>query len=1000
MKEKTKSILLYVISFCWIICLSLALTLTIPVNAEGESLQAGYSLNETLIIPDEKILYDGKEYDATDVSLVYPSGLVKSGNTHLLNESGVYTVRYEAMAEGKRLQEEKEFQVDFELFSVNTANSSYAYGTHTYAPTTEGLVVSLANQDTLTLNRIIDVSKLTKNDNIISLFYTPENPGTADANKVQIILTDVYDPDNYITIEMRSLSATAGVWADTHTFIMASAAGQRPMGAGHTGDAFGYPVYLSMTGNKWLPFGSRLWTYSLDYATRSVWTPDACLYSCQGHAIADLDDLTRTSEPWNGFTTGEVYLSIRALEYNAAKLNIVITDIIGVDLAAATFADDTAPEIMVDFADYKEESLPVGIVGEPYRIFDAIARDNYTKNVRVRSNVYVCYDSKYQSECYVKDGYFVANRPGEHTIVYTATDEFGNIARKSVTVNVVAETDGLNIALSDKISGNVEAGQTVALFSDMQVTGAIGIADVSVTIEQGTKAYNVEYPYTFTPLYVGKYTVKVECADYVRTKTEIFDFEVVASTRVAILDTVVLPIYFVSGQSYTLPKLEGYDVSSGNPEKVSANVYVVEDGASEREVGYEPFTIKAKTSLKFIYRVRNAYDVAESVYESKIIDVGFGETIDASKYFFSPSEDAEAIATDKEMKLTADTENARVAFINSVQAEEFELKFHIDKVDNAFDELNVYLTDSVNVSEKVKFTYRRKGGATYFSVNDGNDILLSSMSFDGTSADVFMLLYDNETQYARPASSIKSMVNKTVDGKVFNGFTSKQVYLEFEFGKVNGRSSVLLYSINNQTFFNFDMDIMSPQLFVKNSVGDLDIGDKVTIHEARVYDVLDNTCSLEVRVTAPNKAYVVSDDGVTLNGACATDRAYVLTVTEYGTYSVVYQVKDSSGNSLSYRYTFKVVENIAPNLQVNTQTQYAKVGDTVAIKAYTASDNITVETNIGVQIYVMDSNYRLTQVDLTKMTFKPTEKGNYTVYYRCYDEAYNSVVVSYQLIIS
>ena len=1000
MKKRTKSSLLCALFACLIACLSFVFAFTLKVKAEDEELQASYALNETLVLPKGKISYNDKEYEATDVSLVYPSGLVKAGDTHLLNESGVYTVRYEATADGKTLREEKEFQVDFQKFSVNTVNSSFEYGAHEYAPAKEGLVVSLANQDVLTLNQIIDVSTLTKNDNIISLFYTPENPGTADANKVRIILTDVYDPTNYVTIEMRSLSQEAGAWADTHTFIMANAAGQLPMGAVHTGDQFGYPVYLSMTGNKWLPFGSRLWTYSLDYASRSVWTPDECLFSCQGHPIADLDDLTRTNAPWDGFTTGEVYLSIQGLEYNASKLNFVITDIIGVDLSMATFADDKAPVIETDFGGYKENDLPVGIVGEPYKIFEAKATDNYTENVRVSSNVYVRHNSIYQSECYVNDGYFVASTPGVHTIVYTATDRFGNIATKTVDVQVIADAENLRIALTDKISGNVEAGQTVSLFSDLQVTGATGITSVKVTVEQGDKTYVVEDPFTFTPLYVGKYTVKVEYADYVRMKVELFEFETIASKRVTILDTVILPTYFVRGQSYTLPVLEGYDVSNGTPEKIQAKAYIVEDDAAEHEVGYEAFTVNAKTSFKVVYKLNNGTNATQSVYDCKVVDVGFGDVISASNYFHTTCGNVSVTATDTEMKLTTDTESSKVAFINAVQVESFELKFHMDQTDNAFDQFSVWMTDSVDPSQKVKFTYKRKAGLTYFSVNDGNEILLSTMSFDGTSADVFMLFYDNESGYARPTISIKSAVSKTVNGERFDGFTSKKVYLEFEFNKVSGTSSVLLYSINNQTFFNFDIDIMSPQLFVKNSVGDLNIGDKVTIHEARVYDVLDNACSLIVRVLSPSKTFLTSDDGVVLNGKCDADREYVLTVTEYGNYTVMYQAEDSSGNVLNYKYAFKVVENIAPNIQIDTQTQYAKVGSTVSLRPYAVSDNITVEKNIGVQVYVMDSDYRLTQVDETKMTFKPTMKGAYTVYYWCYDEAYNSVVVSYQLIIS
>lgn len=994
-KKKTKRFLLCMFSFCLFICLGVWLSFTLQANATEYELQKSYFLNETVELPEETIMYDGVAYEAKAVALMYPSGISKKGNTHTLDEAGVYTVRYEANANGKTILEEKNFRVNYDLFTTKSGKSSFAYGAHEYAPSKQGLVLSLPNNDTFTLNQIIDLSKLTKSDNIISFFFTPTSIGAADCNETQVILTDIYDPTNYVTIRFRSLSKTDGNWADPQTYIAANWAGGPTIGASHVGNKYGYPIEASITGNVGT-IGSKTWSISMDYEERQIWTPSLCMYPAwMGKPIADLDDPTVTSYTWDGFTTGEVYLSIRGAQYNASTLNLVITNIAGVDLTSTTCVDTTPPTIQVDTKGYLETDLPTGLKNVPYKVFSAIAKDSYEGGiVEVTTSVYRNYGTGRQTEYSLKEGCFLPNYAGEYSIVYRSKDRFNNYAEKVITVLIEAEGEDLTLAVEGKATTGV-AGQTITLVENIIVSGESGNATTRVTATMGDNTYIANENFQIVSVYAGTYMVTVEASDYLQTKTETFELVISPTEKPVVLEDAILPVYFVKGQKYSLPVLTGYNVSTATPQEIETKTYIVEDSGAEKEVKGS-FTVTASDTLKIIYRAFNGNISTDKIYECKVVDVGFEDELHPTNYFVSDGSVSVA-ATDKEMHFTTNQDESQFAFINAVQARELSVKFNVDGKKNNFNKVNVYLSDSKNLSQCVKLTYEKDGVNTYFSVNEGAVFLIDA-NFEGTSADAFMLNYNNTQLTVRPMASLSVKIDKTESGEVFTGFESNQVYITFEFIGVTGESSLILYSINNQSFFNFDMDFMTPQIFADKQSGDVTPGQKVKIFGASVYDVLDNDCSVTLKVVAPSGAIMSSDDGTVLDKTCDATRDYIITVTEYGNYSVTITGKDSSGNSVNFKYGFTVVENEPPTISVATNTDYGKVGKEIKIRGYGVSDNTTGADKLKVYVYITDPDCVVKQ--MTEMKFKPTKKGTYTVYYYCSDAMGNTSVVGYEIVVS
>ena len=90
--NKTKKI--YVILMLCIIAIvcSFVTSNSLFSSAEESSLSSVYEWNSSIVIPSSTIEYKGQSYDATDISLKFPSGIYKSGKKQILDEIDMYIV--------------------------------------------------------------------------------------------------------------------------------------------------------------------------------------------------------------------------------------------------------------------------------------------------------------------------------------------------------------------------------------------------------------------------------------------------------------------------------------------------------------------------------------------------------------------------------------------------------------------------------------------------------------------------------------------------------------------------------------------------------------------------------------------------------------------------------------------------------------------------------------------------------------------------------------------
>lgn len=652
------------------------------------------------------------------------------------------------------------------------------------------------------------------------------------------------------------------------------------------------------------------------------------------------------------------------------------------------------PTITVDVPDgYLLESAPAATVNQPYKVFDAVAKDVYGDEIAINVNVYAFYDSENKLLVGYDNGYVVPNNYGVYTVEYSAVDAFGN---KSIVLYdfECVEKQALISELSSYVS-EFKAGEEVSV-ADISFKNNIGDVNVIITatLSSGSISYAVENG-KFIPRYAGQYVVKYEYADYNEKGTKEYTINVTPNNNPIVYGEANVPKYFLVGCQYTLPTIECYHFSNGQPNKVVPQISVKIGDYKPVAVGsnfkftpqYEGKTVVTYTALNKVVRT----------YEAITVDANYGTPeLNMAKYFYSPTGDAEIKTLSHGITLTSAFEGSTIDFINPLVSERFNMDFGILPECN-YSRLNIYLTDLVNEDIKVKFSLvKNQGKDTSFIVNDGEKAI-TNVAFDELAT--YSFEYLNPSRTAKVGSSFALAVDKTLSGEDFNGFTGNMVYVTFEFVGVSSTGGVIVYKLNNQPLSSAKRDTIEPYLVFHDYSGDeINVGDKMVISRIYVGDVLDPNYSVSYYVQKPDGTFAVSDDGVELSSANAKfDKDYVVTADMNGRY-LVYMSPSDSRNNMPQSYTIEVVDGKAPTIVLAADGDFSgTVGKEVKLRTPSASDDIT--ENIAVSVYVMCPNGKLETIDANVLKFTPNVKGEYGVYYYAIDERGNAVVNDYTIVV-
>ena len=443
------------------------------------SFKGNYLQGDEFSVPTRTYKQGGTEVTADSV-VVYPSGAATIQKQFVLGEAGVYKINYTAMVNGKLYKTTEEIVAKYGIAVKQKKETTFEYGAHELAPEVNGLKVRLAEGDTLTFNQAVDVRNLTSLDTIFECFVTADTVGAVDFGRLFVRLTDIENPNNYITVRyIHTKSSTGG----PYTYVLVAGNGQ-PMtgyessnGVLHVEDNWGALARHSFNcvyGANTSEVGQTRISLRFDSSSFEAF--------CVNTLIADLDNPKHFSKLWEGFESGKVLVSLWAEDYSTSSANFVITKILGVDLSRKDFDETDAPVITIN-SDYAKDEMPIAKAGESYPVPTATAKDLYSGECAVDTKVYYNYTSK-PSLVEIVDGKFKSSQVGEYAIVYTAKDRMGNLAEEVLWVNCISGLSKPELILDEEVPQEATAG-TFFTVPSYSVVGGSGNSKVEVFVNDG-----------------------------------------------------------------------------------------------------------------------------------------------------------------------------------------------------------------------------------------------------------------------------------------------------------------------------------------------------------------------------------------------------------------------------------------------------------------------------------------------------------------------------------
>lgn len=986
-----------------------------------------YVVGDNISIPNYEFEKGNEKITAKKI-LYLPSGQAYVGESITLNEMGEYVIEYYAYHGGETYTHKEAFQVSNYLFSIDGEKSKMLFGdvaslTQYKANERSGMIVDLSPGETLEYNKVIDFSQAGSTQTFVDFAMLPHSIGTADANKIWVTLTDIYDSSNYITFECRKIG-TGQNFMERLTYVMSYASnGQMPQGLSakaqnksnfvyegnyykrHLNDIYGTETYFPMSGYS-ITTGTNIalddtkvglqdLKLAFDYETKRVYT--------NGTLIVDLDDPALQKKPWKGFETGECKLSISVSGYNGSSCRMLFNAIGGENTQVnSTLYDNEKPEIFVDTSEF--DSLDYAVVGKPLVLPLATARDSYSGNCKVETKVYTHYGSSTQSLVNVADGKFVPKSEKNYTIVYTAKDRCGNVQTKTYSIDAKRITNELSLDFGNATK-SVAVGQLVSL-SQPVVTNAVGNYYVTVSVKKdGAEEilYQVDKDsihttnYQFRPMFSGEYEIVYSYSDYVTNKQNSYTLSVTANGTDVLIGDATLPKYIIKDATYATPVFNGYTFVNGNAVTKKTELYV-----SNSETYTESDKVLGDT-----FRVTDGGDYCwfhfvlgedSKTYKVPLVDVNYGKSpLALHKYFVGYAGEPNAGSENTTYTLANQSGVYALDFVNALPAFDFSVGFSVPKTAN-YNKVRVVLTDSVDTTQKLVFNYRNTSSTSYFSINNGPEYDVGKKLNNAS----LVLSYKNEERLVSAGVNMSYTVENGFDGKAWKGFSSGKVWLQiFVEDTINADApKITIDKVNNQFIYKMTMvgmnltsDVVEPQISTPTLKGYFAKGSTVKIVPIQYGDVLDPNARIKFTVKSPNGQIVVSKDGVRLENLPSTSQSYEIELIEYGSYSISYLVEDSAGNKIPYAYGISVVDEVAPNVQINEHASAVYCGYSIELASLTIQDDISDASNCKVHTYIQTVDGK--RFSIKENLYTPTKAGVYEVWYYVTDESGNVTIVGY-----
>jgi len=966
----------------------------------SSELKEEYDYCDVLLVPQYSFNFDGTSVSSTG-TVVFPDGSSYNSSKVELNQYGYYTIKYTAGHNGKYASHEEHFIVRKNLFRVDDLDNSFVIKNEvpSYAAaytSADGVYVGLAKGDTLTVEQEINVKELTSLDDVVKGFITPKEQGVFDFSQITFYLTDITDPDLYIKWQLSGYANYDSVWAGI-SYYQAGASGQVSCGYDYdshkvnSNGIFGTKVTFPFNAkvhngaaykSKLVDPSSYQFNIAFDYENKISY----------GHnlKIADLDSASYFTKFFEGFKSDKVKLSIKCSSYTDSIARFCLTSVLGVDLSQNKVIDDVAPEITVD-NDY--DVMPEGSVNVAYPIPSASAYDMGTGETSVITEVYYNYNNNSPIRIPTDGLRFTPTRNGYYTIVYTSKDIYNNIATKELWVHVGDDISSISARIDPSLVSACKVGEIIDVPDLLNLSGGSGNLKVNVSASKNGEEVEIKNN-KFQPLSIGNWTIKYTITDYIGNTKIVGKSLSVADSQIPVLAEVakVSPSY-MSGASYELPVVYGYNFDGGVANKVLCDVEVIDANGTNtyNSDKFTPSVTENNTPITINFKHRGLVLHTEN---PKVIMPYVDGRLKMVNYFIGEGFNVDTSNDGIVIEQTSST--SRWEFFSPLIANNFSLT--VGNTENTdYDDIKVTIQDKHDTSKAVSIEIDNSGSKPLLKLNKKT----YDFVFDFTSEELLEFGFNGK---GLVVNNVEYNLNFFDDGSEFTGFPSEFVYASVV-TKGHAGTSYFVSQINKNVLGGSGADKTEPEFYITDAYGGkFPTGTTYKLPRVIYNDVLSPVVTAKLTVKDPNGTIVNDIDGNPIKDISPDNDMYIV-LEQYGSYVISYSFDDKSdlstrNNVKSFSYKVNSADNEAPIITVTSSwTKEAKVGDTIVMPNFDVSDNVTAKEDIKVIKSVVNPMGYETLLPENSNSIVVKHSGTYTFKITAIDGDGNSAFLTFECVV-
>lgn len=901
-------------------------------------------------------------------------------------------------------------QVEYTTVKAYNEYESFLNGYEIYEDIT-GVSVSLSPDSELYYNKVIDLKKLTKTVPIVTFNINPKTVGEMDFRRLNFKLTDIYNPDVYITLRVKDRESGDGEYLSYSGVSINGEDNICTYNNKHGSNyVWGPSIVISFGGRtgcsaKNKPVENRNTLREKDVASFYFdYDNNIVNQTCSNQPVpVFLCDLAAANN-FGGFTTGEVSLSIYADKYIGNEARFILRDVAGEDFGNVDENfDDTVnegPIIVIN----ESEKVEKGLIDYRFPIAEAKAYDVHDGLLPVKTAVYKNYYSETRISIEIQDNCFTPKSKGIYTVCYTSENAFGVISEKLVhiTVDTVGE-DKITLSSTEKVTSGKQ-GDIISL-PTWSAIGGIGKINGVTTVKFGEENIEIK-DNAFQPLYRGSYIVTYTATDFVgQSESDFYEIVIDSNADLVVIEESLdnFRKNFLTNYEYTFDNAKAYVFSDAGYDIVEVKTFIddeeiIANKFTFRHVGdysvkfkYNDEFIKDKNGddFSFVLEVYSVYAQDGTTTKLDLKNVFVYDTDKVTSEYKVVVDDGVTIYRDCRYIVSGDT---TISYINPLPSEPFSFNFNTNANHNKIGKIRFTLTDTKNSDQKIVFAIRKIDNSIFLELSENGRLISLPLSFDGSDSSVIKIGFRGTTGEISVAGKTETVL-KYINGKSYSGFDSKLVYMTVSFDGVNEEvpfwfdvSSICGQSVNG----TLTKDSIKPIIMLFGDNGGVkSLNSVFALPEAISVDVISPIINkFSVTVTKPDGTYAVSTSGVSLNKAKVDQYSIILDC--YGRYNFEYECYDSvygktNGNRQTANFSVYVYELEPPTVKLaENKTVSVKLNEKVKLAYVECSDNSSSKDEITVEYFVLKPNGIIDMVvdeqnkAVNEYTF--TMQGKHTVY--------------------